>query len=198
MLKQLTPPTEPTTMKRHYLNLLAAAVSLSFATAPTFAAEKERSSEAGKAAPADVMFVKTAAGDGMAEVVLGELAQQKAEAPAVKQFGQSMVTDHTKANDELKALASSKGIDLPAHVPKKHQATADTLSKLSGAEFDKAYAAQMVKDHEKAVADFENASRTAQDRDIKAFAAKILPTLQHHLEMARTLSGGGKQPTATK
>src|SRR5689334_15410130 len=95
---------------------------------------------------ADSTFVTKAAQGGMAEVKLGNLAKEKAESPDVKNFGQTMVTDHTKAGDELKQIASSKNITLPTDIDAKDQAKYDRLSKLSGAAFDRAYMRDMVAD----------------------------------------------------
>jgi putative membrane protein len=131
-------------------------------------------------------FVDKAAVGGMAEVKMGQLATQKASSPDVKAFGQQMVDDHGKANQELKDLASKKGITLPTDLDAKHQATYDRLSKLSGAAFDKAYMHEMVTDHHEDVNEFRKESKTGSDPDVKAWAAKTLPTLEHHLQMAES------------
>jgi putative membrane protein len=136
----------------------------------------------------DHEFVMKAAAGGELEVALGKLAADKATNADVKKFGQQMVDDHSKANDELKALAQSKNIDLSKaqeKAMKKADAEKEKLEKKSGADFDKAYMKMMVADHEKDVKEFEEASKHAEDVDIKAFAAKTLPTLQHHLDMAK-------------
>jgi len=135
----------------------------------------------------------SAAQGGMAEVQLGQLAAKSGSADAVKQFGQRMVDDHGKANDELKQLASSKGITLPSALNRKHKQTYNHLSHLTAASFDRAYAADMVKDHETDVKEFEKESANGSDPDIKAWAAKTLPTLQEHLRMARALPGAPTQ-----
>jgi putative membrane protein len=122
----------------------------------------------------------------MAEVQMGQLATQKASNPDVKAFGQQMVDDHTKANNELKDIASKKGLTLPTGLDAKDQATYDRLSKLSGAEFDRAYMADMVRDHRADIAEFEKEASQGSDPDIKSFASKTLPTLRHHLEMAES------------
>ena len=153
------------------------------------------SSKAGTAAPqgslaaADKTFMMKAARGGMAEVELGRLATEKASSADVKQFGQRMVDDHGKANDELKGLASQKNVTLPADLDAKHKATRDRLSKLSGAAFDKAYMADMVADHNADVAEFARVSKRAKDADVKAFAAKTLPTLQEHQRLAKEVAG---------
>ena len=107
----------------------------------------------------------------------------------MKQFGQRMVDDHSKANSELMSLASSKGITLPADLDAKHRETVTKLSGMSGAEFDRAYGKMMLSDHTKDVSEFEKQSARGTDPDLKSFASKTLPTLQEHLQMARALPG---------
>ena len=138
-------------------------------------------------------FVRKAAMGGMAEVELGNLAQQKASNDQVKQFGAKMVQDHGKANDELKQLASSKGIDLPSALDSKHKKDMDKLNKLSGAQFDKAYMSHMVDDHKKDVSEFKKQAKSGKDADVKAFAAKTLPTLEEHLQLAQTTNDAVKK-----
>src|SRR5258707_15201082 len=94
---------------------------------------------------ADTKFVKEAADGGMAEVELGKLAADKGSSGAIKQFGQRMVADHSKANDQLKQLASEKKVELPQEPSAKHKATMARLEKLSGQAFDNAYVAEMLK-----------------------------------------------------
>ncbi len=133
----------------------------------------------------DTTFVNAAAVGGMAEVSLGQMASSKATNPDVKAFGDRMVTDHTRLNDELKQLAQSKGVTLPADVDQASKDAADKLSKASGKDFDKSYIGDMVKDHEKDVKEFEKQSKDAKDPDLKAWVTKSLPTLQDHLKMAK-------------
>jgi putative membrane protein len=130
-------------------------------------------------------FAAKAAQGGMAEVEMGRLAVQRGTDSAVKEFGQRMVVDHTRANEELKAIAARKHIQLPSDLDSDQKSKLDKLSKLSGAEFDKEYMEAMVKDHEEDVEDFQTQAKDGNDPDIKAFAAKTLPTLQSHLQMAR-------------
>jgi len=151
---------------------------------------------------ADNSFVMKAAMGGMAEVELGRLAETQASSDAVKQFGRRMVEDHSKANDELSQIATRKGITLPTSLDAKHQATKDRLSKLNGAAFDKAYMDDMVKDHHTDVADFRKESTSGQDSDVKAFAAKTLPTLEEHMRLAEqtqssTKSSSGKSGSSS-
>lgn len=135
----------------------------------------------------DAKFVTEAANGGMAEVGLGELAQQKAQHADVKAFGELMVKDHTKANDELKILAQAKNITLPATVAQEQQKVKDDLSKKAASDFDKAYIDEMVKDHEKDIKLFEDASKNLKDVDLKAFVDKTLPTLRSHLEHVKSV-----------
>jgi putative membrane protein len=135
--------------------------------------------------PADSDFMMKAAQGGMAEVNMGNMASSKATNADVKKFGDRMVTDHSKANDELKQLASTKGVTLPTDVNDEQKKAMDMMSSKNGKDFDKAYIDDMVKDHETDVAEFEKASKNAKDADLKAWATKTLPTLQEHLKMAK-------------
>jgi len=136
----------------------------------------------------DKKFVKDAAIGGMAEVELGKLAAEKGSSEAVKQFGQKMVDDHTKANDQLKQLASKEGITIPDTLDSKHQSRVDKLAKLSGPKFDKAYVKDAVKDHEKDVSEFKNEAQYGSDPNVKQFASSTLPVLQEHLTAAKDLN----------
>ena len=148
--------------------------------------ESSQAGSAGQVPAADKAFMKKAAQGGLAEVQLGQLATQNASDPAVKQFGQRVVDDHTKANDQLKSLAQQKGVTLPTDLNAKDQATKARLEKLHGAAFDRAYMNDMVKDHTKDVAEFRHESQAAKDSDVKQFAAQTLPTLQDHLKQAKS------------
>jgi putative membrane protein len=141
----------------------------------------------------DKKFVKNAALGGLTEVELGKLASQKATDPKVKEFGQKMVDDHTKANDDLKKSASKSSIEVPAALDSKHQSRVDKISKLSGAEFDKAYVKDQLKDHQNDVREFSDEAQNGSDPTVKSFASTTLPTLQHHLEMIKDLNKGEKQ-----
>jgi putative membrane protein len=138
---------------------------------------------------ADSEFMNKAAIGGMAEVELGKIASTKATSADVKQFGQQMMADHTRANTELKTLAASKNVTLPTELDAKRKEAMDKLSKLSGAAFDKEYVRMMVEDHEKDVADFEKQANGGTDSDVKSFASRTLPTLKMHLEMIKGING---------
>ena len=150
-------------------------------------------------ASADKTFVTKAAQGGMAEVQLGKLAAEKASRPDVKQFGNMMVEDHTKANDQLKSVAGQKSIAIPADIGPKHQALYDRLSKLSGPEFDRAYVKAMVKDHKEDVGEFQKEANNGKDPDIKNFATETLPVLQKHLTAIQQIQkSGGKGASDSK
>ncbi|MCB2380036.1 DUF4142 domain-containing protein [Hymenobacter sp. BT635] len=133
----------------------------------------------------DAEFMVAAASDGMLEVELGKLAQQKATQPAVKTFAQQMATQHGEANAALKTLAEQKGLVLPASLGREQQETYRTLSGFTGTQFDKEYMARMVDDHKKSADEFEDMSKDAYDGDIRGFAAKYAPVLRDHLDMAK-------------
>jgi putative membrane protein len=138
--------------------------------------------------PDDRSFLEQAAVGGKAEVELGQLAQDKAQNDKVKQFAQRMVTDHSQANSELTSLGDKMSLSLPTSLDDQHQKEKDRLSKLSGAKFDKEYMKLMVDDHEKDVSDFQKQSGNAINSDVKSFASKTLPTLQQHLDLAKSIN----------
>lgn len=134
----------------------------------------------------DWVFVKKAAIGGMTEVQAGQVAQQKASAQPVKDFGAMMVKDHTDANNQLKSILDTKQVTPPATIDKNHQKQLDRLNGLSGAEFDKAYIANQKRAHKTTIAAFQKEADSGQDPQLKDFASKTLPILQHHLD---TLNG---------
>jgi putative membrane protein len=146
-------------------------------------------------AAADQMFVMDVAKDGMAEVELGKLASEKASNAKVKAFGQKMVVDHGKANDELKTVATSQHLTLPTAIDPGHKAVYDRLVKLSGAEFDRSYVREMVAGHKKAVDALSRESASGKDAEVKAWAAKTLPTIREHLRMIEELDQNAVRST---
>jgi putative membrane protein len=146
---------------------------------------------------ADKKFVMEAAQGGEAEVELGQLATQNAQSDDVKKFGQRMVDDHTKANDQLKQLAQQKGVSVPSEPAAKDKALKDKLSNLKGDQFDKMYMSHMVMDHKKDVAEFKKESTSAKDNDVKNWASQTLPTLQDHLKEAQQIASTEKGASAT-
>jgi len=141
----------------------------------------------------DYKFVHDAYMGGLLEVRLGELAKEKGAIQSVKEFGDRMIKDHSKANDELKQLATQKGAVLPDQINHREEREWEHMQKLAGKDFDKAYADHMVKDHKKDIKEFQDAAKDAQDLDVKAFAAKTLSTLQQHEELATQMESSVKQ-----
>jgi putative membrane protein len=131
---------------------------------------------------ADSAFANKAAISGMAEVALGKMAAAKGASSPVKEFGNMMVTDHGKANAELMGIAQKKGLTLPTGLDAEHQAKSDSLSRLSGAEFDRAYIKVMIEGHNKTLALINAEATGGQDMDLRSFAAKTSPVVQHHLD----------------
>jgi putative membrane protein len=176
---------------------LVLALSLALGAAGAVSAQTNEA-QADRAAPnpsamtsaPDAKFVEAASASGLAEVSLGKLGAQQGQSQEVKTFGQQMVDDHTKANDELKTIAGGKSIPVST-LPMAEDAKAATMiAKKQGADFDAAFKKKMVADHEKAVKLFTSESTGGKDPELKAFATKTLPTLKHHLEMARQLPAG--------
>lgn len=138
---------------------------------------------------ADSMFMTHAAADGMAEIQMGQMALQKSSNPKVKQLAQRIVDDHTDANDKLKTLARYKQVTLPAAPSKEAQDKAASMTSMEGANFDHAWTAAMVSDHQKAVTLFSDEIQKTSDPQVKAFAQATLPVLKTHLQMAQQLQG---------
>ncbi len=132
-------------------------------------------------------FAVKAANGGMMEVQLGEYASEKASDKSVKDFGAMLSKDHTKANGELKALATSKNIALPATVGQDMTDKMNDLMKKTGKDFDKDYMNAMVKDHKDDIDMFQKVADDSKDTDMKAFASKTLPTLKKHLSAAEAI-----------
>jgi putative membrane protein len=129
----------------------------------------------------DTKFANDAAVSGMAEVAAGKVASQKATNPQVKDFAKMMVMDHTKANEELMAIAKKKNITLPTAPDADHQKMLTDLSTKTGKDFDKAYVDAMVNGHKKVASMLEDASKNCKDSELMGFAAKTLPTVKAHL-----------------
>lgn len=138
----------------------------------------------------DQKFVMGAAYGGMAEVKLGQLAAEQGASNEVKQFGQKMVDDHGKANDDLKSVAGSKKLSLPTGLDPKDQALYDRLSKLHGAAFDRAYIKAMQTDHAKDIAAFKKEAGNGHDSDIKLFVSRTLPVIEEHYRMISSIASG--------
>ena len=139
-------------------------------------------------ASSDVKWVEKAARAGMAEVEAGKLAAAQAKRDDVRAFGKEMIADHGKANDELKGIATQKGITLPDKTDSKHLKALTKLSGLSGDKFDKQYLKTAgLDDHTDAQKLFKDGAKDLKDPDLKAFAQKTLPTVEHHLQMVKDM-----------
>jgi putative membrane protein len=138
----------------------------------------------------DSGFVMEAATGGMMEVQAGQIAQQNAQSQRVKDFGGMMVTDHSKANDELKSYASGHGITLPDSLPSSMQKHINAMKNMKGSAFDKHYVSMMVEDHQKDVAKFKKESTGADDAQLKTWATNTLPVLQKHLDSIKAIKKG--------
>jgi len=136
----------------------------------------------------DNEFVMKAASGGIHEVELGKIAAMNASDAEVKKFGERMVADHSKANEELKTAAAKAGIAVPDKLSADKAKEIDKFRNLKGAEFDKAYMSHMVKDHDEDVAMFTRAIKDLKDPGLKGFAEKTLPTIQDHLKSAKTIN----------
>jgi putative membrane protein len=156
------------------------------------AANEQAGQRNGKLGPIDSEFLRTVAEINMAELKLGKLAQDRATAANVKQFGQRLVTDHTKMVAELQKIAQNEQATLPTKLDEKFQDLFDQLSKVAGANFDSNFARDMVKGHEEAIQKFEAQAKNGQDAELKAFAEKWLPKLREHLQLARNLGNQGR------
>lgn len=132
-------------------------------------------------------FAKEAAKGGLVEIKLGKLAEEKGSSEAVKNFGSKMEAEHSKAAEELAAAAKKVNLTLPSELNPKDQATYDKLSNLSGTEFDRAYAREMVRNHQVDLAAFQREANAGKDGAIKNVASQTVPMIQEHLNQAKEM-----------
>jgi putative membrane protein len=189
--------------KQIFVAAVAAAALVGFATAPVAQeakkdagdkqqAKKEmKKDKAAKGGP-DAKHAHQIAQSDMAEVQAGKMGVSKASSPEVKKFAQSMVDDHGKHLSELRTMAKTKGMQLPSTPAKKHQNAMKKLESASGAEFDKLFMQQMVKDHEDALKLVQDTAKKAKDAELKADAEKTAPVIQKHLEEAKRIAASLK------
>jgi putative membrane protein len=169
--------------------MIAAAVTFpsGFALAASGSTKAESSRESKSKLPSgEERFMKEAASGGLMEVELGKVAAEKGSHQRVKEFGKRMQADHSKANAQLKKIASSKGVELPTEASGEHKSTMDKLTKLSGAEFDREYMEAMVDDHKEDIEKFQTQADKGKDPEVKKFASESLPILKKHLELAQS------------
>ena len=139
-------------------------------------------------ASGDASFVQVAAQGGMAEVQMGELADQTSKSSKVKMFAEQMVKDHTPANEQLKQLATAKGATLPTGLSDDQNKTLTMLQGEKGRKFDRDYAAAQVQGHSDMLSTFQTEAASGTDPDLKSFAAQTVPTIQQHLAEAQKLA----------
>lgn len=144
-------------------------------------------SKAGAVSRQDRKFVEDAAMGSMAEVQFGQIATQRAQHQAVRDFGNTMVSDHTPANQRLMTIAATLGIMPPDKLDFMHRHTAKKLGKAEGREFDEDYIKGQVKDHEKMIELMEDQIKEGQNADLKQLATDLLPKLREHLQMAKSI-----------
>jgi putative membrane protein len=137
----------------------------------------------------DKSFAREAALSGMAEVELGKMAQRNAESANVREFGARMEQEHNAANEQLLTILAGKVFAVPQQFDEKRRRTLGRLSKMRGAEFDRAFVQEMVEDHDKAVKKFRQEAEHGKDADLKAFAQTTLPVLEQHQKLAHEISG---------
>jgi putative membrane protein len=135
-------------------------------------------------------FITKAIQGNLAEVAMGQLAQQRAGSDGVRSFGQMLEQDHSSANQQATSAASSLNVTVPTQPSKKQREEHDRLSKLSGSAFDRAFVKHMVTDHKKDISDYEKEAKRS-DGQVSEYAQATLPTLQKHLETAQSLAKGG-------
>lgn len=133
-------------------------------------------------------FIKEAAEGNLAEVELGQMAQQKTQNPQVKQFAERMVQDHTQANQQLQTLAQTGGVKFPTEPSRKHRKEMKRLEKMTGTEFDQHYARYMLEDHSKDIKNYSKAAQSIEDPTVKQYAQTTLPKLEQHLQHARQMA----------
>jgi putative membrane protein len=182
---------ESSVHKHLFAAAVAAAALIAVAGSPsaqdTKKEQKEQSAKKDSLQGSDRKMMQEIAQSDMAEVAAGKLAAGKAQSDEVKKFAQHMVDDHGKHLGDLRKMAKTKGVQLPASPAKKHQDAMKKLESASGAGFDKAFMEQMVKDHEEALKLAQNTAKNAKDKELKADAEKTAPVIQKHLEMAKSI-----------
>jgi putative membrane protein len=133
-------------------------------------------------------FVMKAASDGLAEMQLGQIAQQKATSSRVRQLGSRMVADNTQAMQDLQQIAETESLELPTEPEKLSLSTAQRLRGTTGTGFDEAYLQQTVRDQQRIVAEYRRQAKSAKDPAVQSFAQKFLPLVQQHLLLAQSLN----------
>ena len=159
-------------------------------------APSQMNAQQGTVSAATKKFVTTAAMTDMFEIQAGQLAQQKTEDSAYKDFAQMIVADHTKTTDQLKSMAPKlQGVELPQTLDKTHQAKIDKLSSLSGAAFERQFKNEQVQGHKQAIKEFETYAKRGDNQELKGWAEQTLPALKTHLQHAEALPSPRAAPS---
>lgn len=141
-------------------------------------------------------FLQNASGANMAEVEGAQLAEQKAQSPMVKQLAQTLLQDHQQLQQQLTTVEQQDGVQVKPNVTAADKSQMKKLQKMSGAQFDKRFVQDQIKDHKKDIKKFEDAAQKIDDPQVKQLAQQGLPVLQKHLGMAQQaqqqLQNGGK------
>ena len=179
--------------KQVFAVAVAAAALVAYMQSPAAQeAKKEVKKEKAALQKQDSKMMRDIAQADLAEVQAGKLAASKASSAEVKKFAQHMVDDHGKHLSEARAMAKTKGLQLPSAPAKKHQQAMKKLESASGAEFDKVFMQQMVKDHEDGLKLVQNTAKNAKDPQLKADAEKTAPVIEKHLEEAKRIAASLK------
>jgi putative membrane protein len=139
----------------------------------------------------DQDFVKQAAQGGIEEIQSGQMAEQKGASQAIKQLGQTLVSDHTMMNEQLKQIAQQQGFTLPQSLPQDDRQEMQQLRNLSGQQFDRQFADEQIEDHQKMIQALQKEAQTTQDPALRAFAQSGIPVMQKHLQMAEQAKSAG-------
>lgn len=185
--KNPTPKTTTTTPKKNPPPVPAPATTKRTDTVKTPRVAPDTGSQVSSMPVAAVAFLAKAIQGGIAEVDLGQMALKKSSDPEVREFANQLINDHSEGNRQIDSLAASKQVSLPGQISSGQQATADKLANLTGTAFDKEFIAASLKDHEAAIFEFQYQAFANPDPDVRKLATKTLPTLQHHLQMAREI-----------
>ncbi len=135
----------------------------------------------------DKKFMDMAADANMSEAYLGKMAENKATEAKVKDFGQKLTRDHTKAYEELTVLANKTGAAIPKGIDVRRDRTVEELAGAKGSGFDQQFLREEVRDHKNALMEFKREAEHGHDSDVKAYASKMIPTLEQHLHIAESL-----------
>lgn len=130
-------------------------------------------------------FIKEAAEGNLAEVQMGQLAQQKSQNAEIKQLAQALVTDHTKANEQLQTVAQQQGVKFPTTPDRHHEHAQKRLEQLSGSQFDQEFATEQIRDHLKDIHKYEQSSKHIEDAALNQYIQQTLPQLRQHLQLAQ-------------